>query len=274
MTEGEGVSDYLLGGIFRANLEYTLPYQGILKMTKRKAEAWKQASHKGELLNYDISSHGNFRSRSTGHIKAVFRLRRYAIVTGIRVPWQDGATTLRVAPLVAHAFIGPRPEGHQVDHIDGDRFNDYFENLRYLTQSDNIKHSYAMGKRKDRAYISLSPRSYEIINNLWGQGISQRDISRMTGVCNTQISKIVNGKCRPKPVAKRFLKDITVDWSARLDKGTLSRKLTAEKAVVIYLSTDPVGALAEQYGVSRGLIYGIRNGRFWANATEPYRLMP
>lgn len=43
-----------------------------------------------------------------------------------------------VHSLVARAFIGPRPEGLDVCHNDGDKQNNWVENLRYDTRKENI----------------------------------------------------------------------------------------------------------------------------------------
>ena len=51
---------------------------------------------------------------------------------------QNGQTKgFNVHALVAEAFIGPRPEGWVVDHMDRDRTNNNVENLRYLTREEN-----------------------------------------------------------------------------------------------------------------------------------------
>lgn len=42
---------------------------------------------------------------------------------------------------VAHAWVPGYFEGAEVDHIDYDRGNYFFENLRWVTHKDNIKHS-------------------------------------------------------------------------------------------------------------------------------------
>ena len=47
--------------------------------------------------------------------------------------------------LVAEAFIGPRPEGAQVCHGDGDPTNNHVDNLRYDTPSENTLDSVQHG---------------------------------------------------------------------------------------------------------------------------------
>lgn len=47
--------------------------------------------------------------------------------------------SFRVHALVAEAFIGPRPDGVVIDHIDGNRNNNASTNLRYCTQLTNLR---------------------------------------------------------------------------------------------------------------------------------------
>lgn len=52
--------------------------------------------------------------------------------------WKDKKRkTCLVHGLVAAAFIGPRAEGLEVDHINKDRGDNRLENLRYLTRWNN-----------------------------------------------------------------------------------------------------------------------------------------
>jgi len=39
--------------------------------------------------------------------------------------------------LVAYAFLGPRPEGQEIDHLDRNSLNNKADNLRYCTRSEN-----------------------------------------------------------------------------------------------------------------------------------------
>jgi hypothetical protein len=53
----------------------------------------------------------------------------------------------RIHRLVADAFIGPCPPGHQINHIDGDKLNNRSDNLEWATQSENMAHAAQHGLR-------------------------------------------------------------------------------------------------------------------------------
>lgn len=44
-----------------------------------------------------------------------------------------------VHSLVAECWLGPRPEGLEIDHIDRNRFNNHYSNLRYADRSTQMK---------------------------------------------------------------------------------------------------------------------------------------
>lgn len=50
-----------------------------------------------------------------------------------------------VHSLVAGAFIGPRPDGFHVDHVNGVKSDNRATNLRYLTPGENKRAAVAMG---------------------------------------------------------------------------------------------------------------------------------
>ena len=52
---------------------------------------------------------------------------------------QDKWQTIRVHRLVAKAFLPDWDEDLTVDHIDGDRLNNHYSNLRMLSQPDNVR---------------------------------------------------------------------------------------------------------------------------------------
>ena len=56
------------------------------------------------------------------------------------------AKTIKIHNLVAQHFIGERPIGLEIDHIDRNPLNNNVNNLRYITRSENEKNKYVKGK--------------------------------------------------------------------------------------------------------------------------------
>ena len=50
--------------------------------------------------------------------------------------------------MVAEVFLGPCPDGHEVDHIDGNKQNNSLSNLQYLTKEENIRKGHAITNTK------------------------------------------------------------------------------------------------------------------------------
>lgn len=56
--------------------------------------------------------------------------------------------------LVAEAFLGPRPSGHDVMHLNGDRSDNRLENLNYGTRSENLQSTYSYGGKSANGKLS------------------------------------------------------------------------------------------------------------------------
>lgn len=50
-------------------------------------------------------------------------------------------STCTVHSLVMLTFVGPRPEGRECNHVDGDKTNNRVENLEWVTHSQNVLHA-------------------------------------------------------------------------------------------------------------------------------------
>lgn len=95
---------------------------------------------------YEASSLGRVR-RADSHrvLKLNVNLKGYKIV-GLSKNGKQ--STVTVAKAVALAFLGPRPDGLQINHIDGVKTNNRPENLEYCTASYNDKHAFRLGLNK------------------------------------------------------------------------------------------------------------------------------
>jgi DNA-binding MarR family transcriptional regulator len=107
--------------------------------------------------------------------------------------------------LVAQSFIGPIPQGLEVNHLDGNKLNNHFENLEYTTRSGNTLHSFHVlgnelpflypGQGKDHHMARLTDDQVRKIRLLYKQNkYSQYQLSQRFGVSQSQISRIVNRK--------------------------------------------------------------------------------
>lgn len=56
--------------------------------------------------------------------------------------------SVTVNALVAAAFIGPRPAGMTIEHIDGDKTNTAAWNLRYVTQGEANSRAWRQGTQR------------------------------------------------------------------------------------------------------------------------------
>ena len=117
----------------------------VALVSRLGSEVWKEHPH----YPFVVSTRGRVASLRTGRVLAGFlaggassgpstgrrwrpnRYRRVNAGPGFDV--QNPA----VHTLVLETFVGPRPDGHDADHIDGDRLNNRLENLRWLPAEEN-----------------------------------------------------------------------------------------------------------------------------------------
>lgn len=124
-------------------------------------EIWKPVPRYAGL--YEVSSFGRIRSLDRSYIMTnVFSPVKYKRTYHGRIitpkPDKNGylrfdacvsdfKKTLSVAACVCGAFNGPKPDGKQVNHIDGVVSNNAPGNLEWVTNSENILHSMRVLKK-------------------------------------------------------------------------------------------------------------------------------
>lgn len=97
---------------------------------------------------YEVSDHGRVRSLIPWRGRAGRIMAPALTEEGyhrVRLGLGDERRGYLVHVLTAAAFLGPRPPGQQVRHLDGDPNNGYASNLAYGTPSDNTLDSVAHG---------------------------------------------------------------------------------------------------------------------------------
>lgn len=115
---------------------------------------------------------------------------RFGKYLGVTLRAADGAQQRAyIHGLVAEAFHGPRPDGMEVRHLDGDRLNNDATNLRWGTRSQNMrdKERHGTAPRGERhPHAKLTDTDVREIRRMRDAGASlpqimrRFNISRMT----------------------------------------------------------------------------------------------
>jgi hypothetical protein len=103
--------------------------------------------------------------------------------------------------LVLEAFVG-QSDLH-VNHIDGNKTNNFIGNLEYVTQTENMQHAiHVLGRRignkpgEGTPNHKLSDLQVTEILELAKRGLSQAEIARRFGIHQSHVSLLVHGKRR------------------------------------------------------------------------------
>lgn len=98
---------------------------------------------------YEVSDLGQVRRARAGKATKPGRVLKQQVGKNrrLRVTLSKNSeqTTREVARLVADAFLGPKPPGKEINHIDYNCQNNRVANLEFVTPSENVIHAYANG---------------------------------------------------------------------------------------------------------------------------------
>ena len=119
-------------------------------------------------------------------------------------PNQDGYFRVKVRSgrsmfvhrLVALAFLGPAPEGTEVNHKDGLKHNNRPENLEYVTHRDNMRHASDRNLLVNVGQSQAKMRAGEVraIRRLYRLGVLQPQLAYAFELDPSQVSRIVARK--------------------------------------------------------------------------------
>ena len=163
-------------------------------------ELWKPLARWEGI--YEISSIGRVKRidgnncAKIGHIMGTNLINGYPVV---RLRYKGRTERKTVHTHVLESFIGPRPLGMQINHINGIRHDNRLENLEYCTPQENIQHSYDALNRVKKGAVGeangkskLTPEKVLTIRRLYANGgRSQQSIADEFCIAQNMVSKIV-----------------------------------------------------------------------------------
>ena len=130
-------------------------------------EEWKVVAEcNGE---YKISNYGEVKSFKTGNWVTLKPRVNKAGYLSIAIHRKGKVKVYRINRLVALTFI-PNPENKpQVNHKDGNKLNNFIDNLEWMTQNENVQHAWDNGLYESTRKAISKAQSKPVIDKVTGK---------------------------------------------------------------------------------------------------------
>ena len=146
---------------------------------------------------YQISNFGNFaRQTKTGRVLRKLNAATQYLSISLKDIDGTGQKTIYIHTTVAKLFIGDRPDGMVIRHLDGNRFNNKVSNLAYgfpeQNYQDTVRHGTHKGSNNGRSI--LNENSVLAINFLLKNDVPVALLAKAFNVTVQTIYAIKDGK--------------------------------------------------------------------------------
>lgn len=186
-----------------ASIRTTACKLGLKKSGDNKdfpGEVWRELV---EYPDYFISNKGRIKSKIRNRI---MYQREHEGYVDVRIKDKDGRKrSPRVHRLVAEMFI-TKPDTDEnliVNHIDGDKLNNYADNLEWITYADNYHHAVELGLMGYRTGTTPEEKIHEICS-LLEEGQSINEITSKDRAYTRSVVESVRQRTRWTTVSKHY----------------------------------------------------------------------
>lgn len=116
----------------------------------------------------------------------------------VYISYGGNKRVVMVHTLMAYTFIGKRPDGYHIDHIDGNKENNNIENLQYLSAEENIRKSNVGKIAPNRLFVKV------IVDGKLYEFCSVKAFCEFFGLKKLQISTLINKGIRKQNNASLY----------------------------------------------------------------------
>ena len=222
----------------------------------------------GIKTDYIMYYSGEIINIKNGHKVSVYPIDKYHRYCSVKLSVNNKPRTVQYHRLRMMVFYPvDNMEKLQVNHIDGDRNNNEFSNLEWVTPSENVLHAFKTGlskplKGESNPKSILTEDKVRKICEKLENGVPTTRIAKEFGVSSSLIQAIRS---------KIEWIDIASDYTFPEKKG--NTRLTEQDAVAICedillgLSNEEI---AVKYGIKPSYVKDFRLKRTWVKVTQNY----
>lgn len=212
----------------------------------RRKEIW--AMIKGYEWLYWVSSWGKVKNKF-GHIFSDHNVGGYYYVSLCKY---GKVKQFRVNRLVALHFRENPKNKPYVNHKNCDKTDNYYANLEWSTQKENIVHAFKNGRVKTGELHHSSKLTNKSVMEIYMSKGSSDKIGNEYGVSGSLVRAIRVGE----------------KWSAVTGKKYRPfNVLSKRKIISIFNSNDSHPVIMAKYGIKLSRVSGIKTGKNWSNVT-------
>lgn len=112
--------------------------------TREPFEIWRMIDYRDIVKDqYAVSTFGRIINVNTGHLMTPCPSEKGYLMVLFRTNTKRGMKSIKIHRIIASTFCeGQSDECCEVNHIDGDKNNNYAYNLEWISHLDNIRHAY------------------------------------------------------------------------------------------------------------------------------------
>jgi len=170
-------------------------------MISIKEEIWKKIEN--ATKGHKVSSYGRVVNGKGRLLRpSTFAHKRNDWYAHLNININGKNKTCYVHRLVAEAFISNPEKKETINHKDGNKTNNFVENLEWATRSENTKHSWDFGLKENLREVLRQKRGKSVLakkvicvesNKLYESAL---EASRQTGIAASSIGNV----CRKKVI--------------------------------------------------------------------------